>query len=101
MKTEEFISSLSEISQKNSYRFEQLRACVPLGRDDAGNVAVAHREENPERYHHVCVTGAGRGGFIRRLVVTLSCLSDRGEASFLVLSPSNITWKKKVDLHKY
>lgn len=87
MKTEEFISSLSEISQKNSYRFEQLRACVPLGRDDAGNVAVAHREENPERYHHVCVTGAGRGGFIRRLVVTLSCLYDRGEASFLVLSP--------------
>lgn len=87
MKTEEFISSLSEILQKNSYRFEQLRACVPLGRDDAGNVAVAHREENPERYHHVCVTGAGRGGFIRRLVVTLSCLYDRGEASFLVLSP--------------
>ena len=74
MKTEEFISSLSEISQKNSYRFEQLRACVPLGRDDAGNDAVANREENPERYHHVCVTCAGSVWFILLLVVKLSCL---------------------------
>ena len=46
MKAEEFLSSLSEISEKNVYRFEQIRACIPLGRDDAGNIAVAHREEN-------------------------------------------------------
>ncbi len=79
MKAEEFLSSLSEISEKNVYRFEQIRACIPLGRDDAGNIAVAH--------HHVCVTGAGRSEFIRRLVVTLSCLYDRSEAMFLILSP--------------
>lgn len=87
MKAEEFISSLSEISQKNVYRFEQLRSCIPLGRDSAGNIPVAHREENPERYHHVCVTGAGRGNFIRRLAFTLACLYDKSEAMFLVLSP--------------
>ena len=87
MKAEEFLSSLSEISEKNVYRFEQIRACITLGRDDAGNIAVAHREENAERYHHVCVTGAGRSEFIRRLVVTLSCLYDRSEAMFLILSP--------------
>lgn len=87
MKAEDFIASLSEISQKNIYRFEQLRSCIPLGRDNAGNIAVAHREENPGRYHHVCVTGAGRGNFICRLTFTLACLYDRSEAMFLVLSP--------------
>lgn len=87
MKAEEFIASLSEISRKNVYRFEQLRACIPLGQDEAGNVLVAHREENPARYHHVCVTGAGRDNFIRRLVMTLACVYDRSEAAFLILSP--------------
>lgn len=87
MKAEEFIASLSEISRKNSYRFDRIRVCIPLGKDDAGNVVVAHREENPGRYHHVCVTGAGRVDFIRRLVLVLSCIYDRSEAMFLVLSP--------------
>ena len=87
MKTEEFISSLSDISRKNAYRFERIRACIPLGRDDAGNVVAAHREENPARYHHVCVTGGGRADFICRLVLTLSCIYDKSEAGFLVLSP--------------
>lgn len=87
MKAEEFIASLSEISRKNSYRFDRIRACIPLGKDEPGNVIVAHREENPGRYHHVCVTGGGRGNFIRRLVLVLSCLYDRSEAMFLVLSP--------------
>ena len=87
MKTEEFISSLSDISRKNAYRFDRIRACIPLGRDDAGNVVAAHREENPARYHHVCVTGGGRADFICRLVLTLSCIYDKSEAGFLVLSP--------------
>ncbi len=87
MKAEELISSLSEISRTNSYRFERIRNCIPLGKDDAGNVVVAHREENPGRYHHVCVTGAGKTDYIRRLVLTLSCIYDRSEANFLVLSP--------------
>ena len=87
MKAEEFIASLSEISRKNFYRFDRIRACIPLGKDEPGNVIVAHREENPGRYHHVCVTGGGRGNFIRRLVLVLSCLYDRSEAMFLVLSP--------------
>lgn len=87
MRSEEFIASLSEISRKNVYRFDQLRSCIPLGRDEAGNISVAHREENPERYHHVCVTGAGRRDYIGRLVMTLACLYDRAEAMFLVLSP--------------
>ena len=46
MKAEEFIASLSEISRKNVYRFEQLRACIPLGQDEAGNVLP--RGKDPE-----------------------------------------------------
>ena len=87
MKAEEFIASLSEVSQKNIYKFEQLRACIPLGKDETGNILVAHREENPERYHHTCVTGAGRTEYICRLVLTLACLYDKADAMFLVLSP--------------
>lgn len=56
MKAEEFIASLSEISRKNVYRFEQLRACIPLGQDEAGNVLVAHREETPR----AIITSASR-----------------------------------------
>lgn len=90
MRAEEFISSLSDVSNRNAYRFDQLRSCVPLGMDESGNFAVAHRQENAARYFHTCVTGDGKSDFIARLVVTLACLYERSEATFLVLSPCEL-----------
>jgi hypothetical protein len=88
MKAEEFVGRLSDVSQKNMYRFEQLRAKIPLGVDSAENIVTAYREENLARYNRLCVTGAKKTEFISRLVATLSCLYDRSEIMFLVLSPN-------------
>jgi hypothetical protein len=87
MKTEEFLQKVSEVSGKNIYRFEQLRARIPLGVDSADNYVTAYREENLARYNRLCVTGSGRTELISRLIATLSCLYERSEVMFLVLSP--------------
>ena len=88
MRTEEMIAKLSEISKINPTEFERLRAGLPLGLDAFQGVAVAHRENKIERYHHTCVSGAFKTEFIKRLVITLSCLYERGETTFFVLSPN-------------
>ena len=80
-------SPLFRTSPEERLSFRSDTRLYSLGRDDAGNVVAAHREENPARYHHVCVTGGGRADFICRLVLTLSCIYDKSEAGFLVLSP--------------
>lgn len=87
MRTDEFIEKLSEISKANPAEFERLREGIPLGVDAFQGVAVSHRENKIERYHHTCVSGAFKTEFIKRLVLTLSCLYERGEATFLILSP--------------
>lgn len=87
MKTEEFVSALSEISERNVYKFEQVRASIPLGMDEAGTVVVAHREENAARYFHVCVTGENGTAYTAQLALTLACLYEKSAASFLILSP--------------
>lgn len=87
MRSEELIEILSNEAKRNVYRFENLRECIPLGTGDAGDVAVAHKEMRPEWYHHTCVTGASRGEFIRRTILTLACVYDKSEAQFLLLSP--------------
>ena len=38
---------------------------------------------------NTCVTGAGRTNFIRRLLITLSCLYEKDEACFFVISTHN------------
>ena len=87
MRTDELIARLSDISRTNPAEFERLRAGLPLGLDSFEGVAVAHRENKVERYHHTCVTGAHKTEFIKRLVLTLACLHEKGEAAFLILSP--------------
>lgn len=87
MRTDEFIATLSEISKTNPAEFERLRESMPLGMDSFGGVAVSHRENKIERYHHTCVSGAFKTEFIKRLVLTLACIYERGEAAFLILSP--------------
>ncbi len=82
MKSEEFIASLSALSAEDE-KFERLRRDIPLGVDLAGEIAYARQGNGRGR---LCVTGENRGEFIRRLLVTLSCLYEEGEVCFFVLT---------------
>lgn len=86
MREEEFISALSQESESEE-SVRRLRAGIPLGRDMAGNFVFSQKRERPFTVRHTCVTGARRTAFIRRLLITLSCLYDKTEANFLILSP--------------
>ena len=86
MRAEELISAVSKLSEEKE-RFEKLKKEIPLGEDVAGQVVTALKAEKPLTVRHIAVTGGGRSGFIRRLLVTISCLYERTEACFLILSP--------------
>lgn len=92
MKINDFISELSAVADMNSHRFEKIRTCVPLGKDAFGEIKTAHGE-NVVRYHHICVSGENRTEFILRTVVVESCLYDRPETAFLILSPNPVYGK--------
>ncbi len=85
MKSDEFISSLSALAADDD-KFEKMRTDIPLGVDSAGNFMYA-RKSGTFFSRHTCVTGSGRSAFIRRLLVTLSCLYEKSEICFFVLSP--------------
>ncbi len=87
MQIEDFITLLSETAVKNEYRFESLRERIPLGVYTGGEIATAHREEKPDRYHFILATGEDRRAFVFSLILCLSCLYDENEVSFLILSP--------------
>lgn len=85
MKTEEFFAELASLARDNEYRFEDLRARLPLGVDGENRLVVAGRRES--RRIHTCVTGTGRTEFIRRLILSLAGAYDRGQTTFVILSP--------------
>ena len=85
MRSDEFISLLTE-NCKYEESLKKLRAGVPLGRDMADNTVLSQKHGRPY-FRHTCVTGGRRTAFIKRLIITLSCLYDKTEANFLVLSP--------------
>ncbi|MBQ8657550.1 MAG: hypothetical protein IJ506_00255 [Clostridia bacterium] len=87
MKTEEFISALSNIKMDDQARFERLRAGLPLGVDEAGEIVLARTDSKNGRANHLCVTGSQRGEFIKRLLLTLFRLYGKTELSVLLLSP--------------
>lgn len=86
MRMEEYISFLSEKS-KDEEEFLRLRAGTPLGMDAYGEAVLSQKTEHPYTVRNTCVTGLRRTGFIRKLIITLSCLYEKGEANFLVVSP--------------
>ncbi len=88
MRTEEWITKLSEATAGDDEAFFAFRESVPLGLDEKGEIAVAHEEKKRGRSRHICVTGAKRTEFIKRLLVALACLYDETEACFFVLSPN-------------
>ena len=86
MREEEFISLLSEMTGTET-GVGRLRMGVPLGVDSAGNVVLSQKFERPKTFRHTCVTGNRRTTFIRRLMLTLTCLYEKDEANFFVISP--------------
>ncbi len=97
MRTEEFIGAVSRLSKDNE-KFEELRRGIPLGEDVRGEVVLAQKETKIVTVRNTCVTGVGRTNFIRRMLVTLSCLFDKEEACFFVLSP-NTEYGELLRLH--
>ncbi len=88
MRSEEFISSLTELC-KDEEGIRTLRAGVPLGRDVTDNIVLAQKREKPFMVRHTCVTGVRKTAFIKRVICTLSCLYEKTEANFLIVSPKS------------
>lgn len=86
MRAEEFITFLSEKATSEEER-SALKAGLPLGLDVAGEAVLSQTVEHPYTPNHTCVTGASRTTFIKRMLVTLSCLYEKSEANFLIISP--------------
>ena len=89
MRSEEFISSISGMSHDDN-RFEEMKKGLPLGLDSEGEVILSQKRKKPVNCRGTFVTGAGKEGFILRLLITASCLYEREEAFFVVLSPNPI-----------
>lgn len=85
MRAEEFITFVMQTAKDNE-KFETMRQGLPVGKDNVGNVVLAQKQGNV-MMKNVCVTGASRVGFIKRLLITLSCLYEPSDACFLILSP--------------
>ena len=86
MRTEEFIQLVSRETEENE-RFEELRKGLPIGVDEGGKILLAQKQEKTLTVRNTCVTGAGRTNYIRRLIMTTSCLYEKNEACFFILSP--------------
>jgi hypothetical protein len=86
MRAEEFISVLSEKSGEEA-ALRALRNRVPLGVDALGEIVYSQNKDHPYTVKNTCVTGARRTTFIRKLLLTLSCLYEKDEANFFLLSP--------------
>ena len=86
MRAEEFISKVSGLSHEDD-RFEELKNGLPLGLDSTDGIVLAQKRRRPYTLRHTCVTGVGRSNFIHRFLITVSCLYDKSEACFFIISP--------------
>lgn len=86
MRADEFISKVSGLSREDD-RFEELKNGLPLGLDSTDGIVLAQKRRRPYTLRHTCVTGVGRSNFIHRFLITVSCLYDKSEACFFIISP--------------
>lgn len=86
MNTHEFFNAVYHQTEENE-RLEEYKKGLPIGKDEGGNILLAQKREKALMIRNTCVTGAEKTEFIRRLVITLSCLYERDQACFFVLSP--------------
>lgn len=86
MRSEEFISVISGMSHDDD-QFEELKKGLPLGLDSVGNIVRAQKMDKPFTLRNTCVAGVGRTRFISRFLITVSCLYEKTEACFFIISP--------------
>ncbi len=86
MRSEEFISSLTGFCEDEA-GLQALRVGVPLGMDVTENIVFSQKREKPFMIRHTCVTGVRKTAFIKRTLCTLTCLYEKTEANFFILSP--------------
>lgn len=86
MRTEAFISEISQLA-KEEEKFEELKRGIPLGLDMSGAFVLAQKRKGIVSLRHTCVTGENRVDCICNMLITLSCLYEKDEANFIVLSP--------------
>lgn len=84
MHSDEFIRTILQKAEEQKLDYQK---GLPLGLDEAGNLALARTYDGPMMYHNTCVTGVDHSSFVRRFLTTLSCLFEKDEACFFVLSP--------------
>lgn len=98
MRAEEWITT---VYTKGEGRLENLKKGLPLGMGLDGEVLLSQCLEKTITTRHTCVTGAGRTVFLQSLLLTLSCLYEKKEAAFLILSPykeyENFLFLKNMD----
>ena len=87
MRSEEFIATLSSFAGEER-KFEKMRMDLPLGLDSVSNIVYAHKYTLPYSTRLTCVTGGGKTAFIRRLLISLSCLYEKSDICFFILSPN-------------
>lgn len=85
MRSDKFIATVASLTTADG-AFQTARKGLPLGLDVGGNIALAQKSATPLSVRHTCVTGSEKTAFICRLLLTVSCLYNKAEACFLVLS---------------
>lgn len=86
MNTHEFINAVYRQTEENE-KLEEYKRGLPIGKGEQGEILLAQKREKVLMIRNTCVTGGKRTEFIRRLVITLSCLYEKNQACFFVLSP--------------
>lgn len=86
MNTHEFIKAVFYQTEENG-KLDAYKKGLPIGKDENGEILLAQKPEKPLTARNTCVTGMGRTDFIRRMIITLSCLYEKDQACFFVLSP--------------
>ena len=85
MEMQAFMKAIFHDTEENG-KLEEYKLGFPIGQDKKGEVLLAQKHDKPLTIRNTCVTGNGRVNFIRRTLITLSCLYEREEACFFVLS---------------
>ncbi len=86
MTTNEFINAVYHETEENA-KLEEFKRGLPIGKNEEGEVLLAQRREKALTVRNTCATGEHRTEFLRRLIITLSCLYEKDQACFFVLSP--------------
>ena len=86
MEMQAFMKVIFHDTEENG-KLEEYKLGFPIGQDKKGGVLLAQKHDKPLTIRNTCATGVGRTDFLRRLIITLSCLYEKEQACFFVLSP--------------